>query len=195
MEKLGDTLLTRVRIAYANAKERTGRKLYIELRERKKNNSPLAELNAGDSRFSSSSTVPAWIIAEPEQFYKLFNIPKEMQDRLNRLAYSTGIPVKDQLENMHFINLNIPNPTVNGERLRVQINESIQKSSDRDKPKINPSTGEILKYNGQNIYRSTSIVFGEPKDVTIVHNETAKPSNMQSVPTPEIATAAMVAGS
>tara|TARA_Y100000361_G_C11161330_1_gene347583 strand:- start:4644 stop:5345 length:702 start_codon:yes stop_codon:yes gene_type:complete len=74
------------------------------------------------------------------------------------------------------LKLNIINPTFidsfnKGERLRVQVRESIypkdewQAEHAHSSAKINPSTGQKLYYEGQYIFANCFVVVGEPKHI------------------------------
>lgn len=183
--ELGQSVLTRVRCINAIAGDPNGgKKLQIELRELKKSKSLLSVLNEEDPRMVGNKAQPAWMMADFSSFQKHFNVPNEVMDKLKALPVSTGI--KNMVEGVHFHNVNIVNPTINGVVLRVQIIESTAKPSERAQPKINPGTGEIITHQGQPVYRTSEIILGEPKDVLLVGDK-------QIVTVAEITTPAIAA--
>jgi hypothetical protein len=159
---MGDSILTIVRKINKDRKDPSkGFNFQIEVREKVAETSLLALFNPTDDRIIKPKAQPAWAMIEPETFKQLFNIDDATFERVNNLPVSTG--VKELKENVHFVTLNILNPTVNGNRLRVQITESTEKSSEDQKSKVNPATGVVLTHQGKPIYRTTTIVLYNPK--------------------------------
>jgi hypothetical protein len=121
---------------------------------------PLAILNEGDERFSQKKPRRAWMIAEPSVAAKMFGFSLES---FNSLELSNGTAYDARVKNVHFLELNIKAPKINGTELNIQIVENTTPSSSRQSPKMNPSTGEVMTSESSPIYSHTSIVMGQAK--------------------------------
>ena len=77
----------------------------------------------------------------------------------------------DSMDKIEFSDSNVPfvNDIFQGE-YNLQVSESLSPSYEGQDPKRNPSTGEIMKKNGQNIYRTTVLVEGTPVHSFIDHD-------------------------
>jgi hypothetical protein len=153
--KKGETILTTIRSV-------NGDKLQIEIAEIVDNQSinVAAMLNKGDDRFKNAVKVRrAWQSATAEGLKDLLNI--DVAD----LNFET-------VDDKEIATLNMLNPTIAGERLHVQINDSLTKSFDKQEAKqITTKEGVFfLTKDGGFIYQTTKIVAEEPKHVIITSN-------------------------
>jgi len=166
--KKGETILTIARIVYKNSAEKTGRKVQIEVREQTRELSLLSAFNEGDDRFKASGARPAWIIMEVDMFKKFFgaNIDAGKLSAIDTMGVSTGTKSDTWTEGIHYVKLDIDNPTIDFEgvptRLRVQITESLLKPYENASPKINPTTKQEITHLGASIYSTTEVVPYEP---------------------------------
>lgn len=120
----------------------------------------LAMFNASDSRFSPNKTRRAWLTAEPKDAQELLGISFQ------------GLKPTTNERGHHIIQLNILNPTVNGQRMRVQIQETtegteyeLQNIASRAKRK--GKDGDYILHQGKHIFTRASVVLGEPQNVTL----------------------------
>lgn len=186
--KVGDSVLTRVRMVFKHASTREGRKIQLEIRERLRGSTLLGLLNQGDERFANSNTRPAWIVAEIDQFFALFGsqIDDETKSKITALDVSTGMSYSEMVEDTHYVNVDILNPTVEldgkAQTFRVQVNESTTPFYEGQPPKKNPSTDVVFTHKGENIYASTSVVLGEPNHVYLEADpiSATKPAGMST---------------
>jgi hypothetical protein len=136
----------------------------------------LSMLNADDSRFANNSRL-AWIKTTPKQANEYFGIPLDVFD---------GLQEGEEVE------LNIENPKINGERLRVEVKERTEPMDDWQSANTKRAAksieikGTTLKAKGLNlslnitedsvgqrgyfmtdagqlIYSKTEVIIGEPK--------------------------------
>ena len=143
----GDSLLVA-------AKGVKGGKIQLEFAEHVTNpyaaasNSLVSDFNKSDSRFSSRPR-RAWISGEQVDIEKLLGI---------KLANMSEGDTKE---------LNILNPKVKGNKVRVQIVETTdpddyQEDHIEDTAKRAGSEGDFIFYKGKHIFSNTSVVTGEP---------------------------------
>lgn len=185
----GDTLMVRAKKAYKYGDGKTvtdkdgniapkgeivGEKLQLEFAEIIENpfrpTSPLADLNAGDARFSKQRPQRAWATVEIDAAIHYFGVDEKA---IAKLKVATGIPVEDQEMGKHYIMLNTPNPRMNGKRLRVQILETTNPTRQGYQEKINPSTGEAVLHKGKPVFRLAQIAYeGNHKSVFLPSDST-----------------------
>lgn len=162
--KPGDSLLTRVRMINKDkANPAAGKYAQIELAEVLTEKSLLSQFLPNDDRIIKPRAQRAWSAVEPAILKELFNIPEDRMNQINALPVSTGI--KDLKEGVHYVNVNIKNPSVKGDRLRVQVVETFEQLNDAATPKINPSTQQPVLSDGKLVYRTTNIVNYKPINV------------------------------
>jgi len=116
-------------------------------------------LNEGDSRFEAKP-IPAWIVAEPEVIISILDNGIKMSD-LEKLEIFSGeeFPLEIQQQGKHFHWLGYENPLLDGIPFHVQVNEFTSENEIKNKrPKIVPTTGQIITFNGIPVYRETTIV-------------------------------------
>lgn len=196
----GQTVLTRIRavnkMGYDPSKSKTemvvvGRKMQIEAAEKISNptiggNPLLAVLNQGDERFSGQKPRYGWLIAEVTQLALMMDgiqgqSAQEWEEIFNGLEISTGIDPDEREEGKHIVSVNLLNPSLGKSRLRVEIQETTAKTNDRQRFKINPSTGEAITHNGQKIYTNATIVAGEPHNVFLMPDREDQMASERSV--------------
>jgi len=146
----GDTLLV-------SAKGVKGGKVQLEFAEHVTNpyasasNSLVSALNRSDDRFSSRPR-RAWISGEKVDIEDLLGI---------KLSSMEEGDIKE---------LNILNPKIKGQKVRVQINEttepdSYQQDNIEDTAKRAGAEGDFIFYKGDHIFSNPSAVIGEPNHV------------------------------
>lgn len=168
--KVGDSVIRRVRLINKVAGDPAkGQNYQIELQQQLVDKNILALFLPSDTRVNAGKAQLAWRAIEPSVFHEHFNVSDETKTALDKLTLSSGLKPNELQENVHYVNMEIINPTVNGSKLGVQIIETLTKPHERANPKINPSTGEVLTYQGQPIYRTASVEFA-PKNVFIAHD-------------------------
>jgi hypothetical protein len=196
----GQTVLTRIRavnkMGYDPSKSTTemvpvGRKMQIEAAEKISNptiggNPLLAALNQGDDRFSGQKPRYGWLIAEVAILAGLMDgvqgkSAKQWEEVFNKLEISTGVAPDEREEGKHIVSVNLLNPAIGKDRLRVEIQETTTKANERQQFKINPSTGEAITHNGQKIYTNPTIVAGEPRNVFLMPDREDAPASQISV--------------
>ena len=167
--KVGDSVLTMVRAINRVAGDPSkGKVLQIEVAERIAAQNLLSLALPNDERITKNKPQRGWMPFEVETFIELFNIEQTVADQLRNLTVSTGLPVSQYVEGTHFVRLNIVNPTVLGDQLRLQIKETTVKPNERAVAKINPSTKKPMLHNGEPIYRIVSIVNVKPQNSFLV---------------------------
>jgi hypothetical protein len=153
--KEGQSLLTSVR-------RLEGGKFYIELAEVVKNPEAkvnlLALLNKGDERFTfnESKARRAWMATTAEGLLIL-------DIDVTKLEFSTNDDGNDVAM------LNILNPNIDGEQLRIQITDSLERAKNWTDQKPKQTTPDkdgnykiFVDGNMRPIFQTTSIVVGEP---------------------------------
>ncbi len=174
--KVGETLLTNVRAINRVADDPSkGKVLQIEIAERIATNNLLGIAMPNDDRIIKNKPQRAWMPFETETFIQLFDIETSVAEQLRGLVVSTGMSPDQYVEGTHYIRLNIANPTVLGDRIRLQIKETTVRPNDRAKAMINPKTQATLTHNGQPIYRVVSVVNTPPKNVRLDRDVVERP--------------------
>lgn len=145
----GETLLV-------SAKAVNGNKVQLEFAEvisnpynRARANGLVSMLNKSDDRFGSSAR-RAWITGEPSDISEFLGID------FSGLAYGQ---VKE---------LNVLNPEIGGERLRVQITETTtpdayQSDNIETTAKKAGADGDFIMHGGAHIFSNAEVVTGEPE--------------------------------
>ena len=138
--------------------------VFAERVERPSNRKALADFNASDDRFGNNNVQPVWMKA------MLADIAVLMPEALEASKLA--------IENQEYVNLNIHNPTLGGQRLRVEITEThnptkweeenIELAAKQD------GQGNYLHWNNYAIFVSTDIVKGEPQHTFIQHTGTTR---------------------
>jgi hypothetical protein len=124
--------------------------------------------NASDDRFTPPKPRRAWMTAEP----------KDAMALLPQIADQIKECLKGE-EGGDAIEINLLNPSVKGERLRVQIIETTtpsawQEANKESAAKLSPSSGRYLFYKGQNIYSNPRVVTGDPRHIFLTTTETSE---------------------
>lgn len=117
----------------------------------KKQNSLVSMLNKSDDRFSSRAR-RSWITGEKSDIEEL-------------LGFEVGTLAEGQTKE-----LNVLNPEIGGERLRVQIMETItpdtyQSENIETTAKKAGADGDFILHEGQHIFSNTQVVTGNPGHV------------------------------
>ncbi len=155
----GETLLTSVRKV-------SGGKFQIEIAEHVENpNAKLnvaSLLNAGDERFTQASSKPrrAWQSATPEGL-------KAIGVDVTKLTFKT-------IEGKEIAEVNMLNPSLEGERLHVRLVDSLEPTYAGQQPKqVTDKDGKVTFFmkDGKNIYQSSQIVAGEVTHSIIASTE------------------------
>ena len=159
---LKDTLLV-------SARKINGGKLSLEFAEIIKSGdravSALTLLNASDSRFSGKPR-RSWVSAEPVDAAQLFNI--NFGDDGEWIMTERG----------EMMELNILNPSYNGERFRLQINETVQGTQYQldnieTSAKRRGKDGEFITHDGNYVFSNTEVVMvSKNEDVNHTYLET-----------------------
>ena len=169
--KVGNTVLTIVRaINKVKGDPSKGKVLQIEIVERVSAANLLSIALSDDDRITKNKPQRAWFPFQTETFIELFDIEPQVAEKLRALEVSTGLKPSEYVEDKHFVRLNISNPTVLGDRLRLQIVETTVKPNERSTPMINPKTQKVLTHNGNPIYRVASVVNTIPANVRLVRD-------------------------
>ena len=132
-------------------------KIQLELAERLEGAAqanPLAVFNKSDERFSQGGARRAWLTCEPADAAELLGVDLKDGYTMNE----AGKSVKP---------LNIANPTVNGNVLRVQITETVEPSEWQmanlsTAAKRRGKDGEYITHDGCYIFANSQVCFGEP---------------------------------
>ena len=116
--------------------------------------SALTLLNASDSRFSGRPR-RAWVTAEPSDAGKIFKMSFD-----DDAAW-------EMTPRGEMMDLNILNPTANGERFRLQVNETTtgtqyQLDNIETAAKRRGKDGEFITHNGEYVFSNTEVVMNEP---------------------------------
>jgi hypothetical protein len=164
--------LTSNETAITHIKKINGGKYSLQLVERMEADAnPLALLNKSDERFGQSRVRPAWINGEAQDIVKQFNLKPEIMDQLNKLSIATGIPDAKLENGVTKLNLGIKNPSIQGMKLRVQIEEQVGVPQyDGQTAKRAGADGDFLTFNNELIYSTTKVVGTTPNHVKVVHN-------------------------
>lgn len=168
----GETLLV-------SAKGINGGKIQLEFAEiirnpnAKSSNPLVAAFNASDSRFSSKAR-RAWQAGEQVDIERL-------------LGLTLGTMEKDDVKE-----LNILNPKVNGESLKIQVTETVeaddyQKEHIEDTAKRAGKDGDFIMSGGKHIFSNTEIVSGEVQHTFLVPDSSEESSEPVSSVSEELA--------
>jgi hypothetical protein len=145
--KTNETLLV-------SARKVSGDKIHLEFREVLENGSSsksiLSILNQSDDRFSSSARA-AWVTAEPLDAKNVFNV--DFGPTANWYMSDKG----------EMLDLNILNPTIEGERVRIQIMETTeptqwQSENIETSAKRRGKDGDYITHQGAYIFSNTIVV-------------------------------------
>ena len=150
--KFGQTLLV-------NARKVAGNKIQLEVAEilQDQEVNLLQMFNEGDDRFSRRPR-RAWLTAEPAAASKYLGI--DVDDDSKYYTNEMDRVVMD---------LNVLNPTINGQRLRIQVTEQTAPPSDWAAANIERSAkrkgkdGDFITHNGDYIFTKSEVVLNEPK--------------------------------
>jgi hypothetical protein len=154
--KSGQTLLVAARVV-------NGGKIQLEFAEvmnAQQGANLLAMFNSSDERFQTKAR-RAWISVQPDSASELLGI-----NFLDQKNYQV-------IDDKYVFNLNVLNPTVNGERLRIQITESVTPFNQWDHDNIDTRAkrkgkgGEFVLHKGQYIFTQINVVIGEAKHTTL----------------------------
>lgn len=178
--KKGDTLMV-------SARKVNGGKISLEFAEVIETSdrlvSALTILNKSDDRFSSRPR-RAWVSAEPSDASELFNV-----------NFGDDGEWYDS-EKGEMMDLDVLNPTYNGQRFRVQINETVEGTQwqidNADvAAKRRGKGGDFITHNGEYIYSNGDIVLVDKgndvthtylqADTTTIENATKEVENEQPV--------------
>lgn len=150
----GETLLVQ-------ARKVNGNKIQLEFAEKMvtpdRPQSLLSVFNKSDDRFSQSGGARrCWLTSEPSDAAKNLGVDFE------NAKYTTTV------EGYEVLPLNILNPTMDGNRIRVQITETVtptpwQSDNKERAAKRRGAEGEFITHKGQHIFSNTDVVLGEPK--------------------------------
>ena len=155
--KKGDTLLV-------NARKVANGKIQLEFAEiistGAKGINLLALLNKSDERFSSNAR-RAWMTAEPADAKDLFG--HDFGPQASWYASDRG----------EMLDLNVLNPTVNGTRCRVIVEETIepteyQADNIEKEAKRRGKDGPFITHNGNYVFSNTDVIV-YPSDTTDLH--------------------------
>ena len=154
--KQGQTLMV-------NARKVAGNKIQLELAEivQETQVNVLQMFNASDERFSKRAR-RAWLTAEASDASKHLGI--DLTDDTKYYTNSANRVVMD---------LNILNPVVQGQRLRVQITETTEPTewdvANLDRAaKRKGKDGDFIMHGGEHIFTRSQVVLNEPKHTFLV---------------------------
>ena len=164
--KINDSAITRVRLINKVAGDPTkGFNFQIEVQQLHQGNNILALFNPNDTRISQNKPQRAWRGIEPEVFFQLFPQTEAITAKLNAIQPSIGLKPDQMQEDVHYVNLFILNPRVDGQKLGVNIVETTTKPNDLATPKMNPSTKAIVTHGGKPVYRVATVEFNPVYEV------------------------------
>lgn len=164
--KPGQTLMV-------NARKVAGNKIQLEVAEVVQDTevNVLQMFNASDDRFSRRAR-RAWLTAEAKDASQHLGIDLTDDTKYYTNEYDRVV-----------MDLNILNPVVNGQRLRVQITEQTTPTSEWDIANIERAAkrkgkdGDFIMHNGEHIFTKAEVVLNEPKHtflepdkVTVIKN-------------------------
>jgi len=160
-----------------HARKVKGGKVQIEFAEKlateERPQSLLSVFNRSDDRFSQAGGARrTWMTSEPSDASELLNV-----DLVNAEYKTVTINGKVQ----EIFPLNILNPTLDGKRMRIQVNETTlpttwQSDNLETTAKRKGAEGEFITYKGQYIFSNTDVVLGEPKHTFLKADEVASES-------------------
>lgn len=137
----------------------------------------LGMFNKSDDRFSSGGARRAWLTAEPADASKLLGIDLSPDN--------SGWMTDDQ--GREILPLNVLNPKVNGNTLRVRIVETTEPTTWQAQnleraAKRAGADGPFLLHGGKYIFSNTEIVFNTAEHVLLEADE--QPTSVSSTSTP-----------
>lgn len=152
----GQTLLVQ-------ARKVNGGKLQLEFAEKLQQTdrpvNAISMFNKSDDRFSAGNGARrAWLTVEPTDASTLLGVDLEAGE------YTTDASGREIMP------LNIANPTVNGQPLRVQIVETTEASewdaaNIETRAKRRGKDGDFITHKGMYIFTQSTVVLGEPNNV------------------------------
>ena len=134
----------------------------------------LSMFNASDDRFSARTSKPrrAWMTVEANDFFKI-----------------TGIDISGATEDG--ITLNVLNPTANGERIHLEIRETVgakdgsyeQSNSARAAKQVTGADGSRRYFvkDNQLIFAKGTVVLGEPKHQILLADKIATVAELSAM--------------
>lgn len=155
--KPGQTLLYGARLTNTT-------KIQLEFAEKISDVTPnvLQMFNASDDRFKRGAR-RAWLTAEPQDAARLLGIDEVLKrENFKEVTLAGG-------KKLQFLELNVLNPTMNGQRLRVQITETTTPPDAYAMENIETTAkrkgkeGDFITHNGYHIFTVSEVVMGEPK--------------------------------
>lgn len=133
--------------------------VFAEKIDRPSNRGALADFNSSDERFGSNNAQPVWMKA------MLADVAKLLPEAVNAC--------KQAIENQDYVTLDITNPTIAGQRLRVEITETHKPSkwelANLGLAAKQDGEGNYLHRNNFAIFVDSEIVKGAPKHRFIHH--------------------------
>tara|TARA_R100001594_G_C4048065_1_gene264511 strand:+ start:2064 stop:2669 length:606 start_codon:yes stop_codon:yes gene_type:complete len=165
-----------------SARKVNGGKLQLEFAEVIKNGkgmNVLGILNKSDERFSSSAR-RAWVTAEPNDAEESFGI---------NFGVDAGWEATDRGE---ILFLDILNPTIDGTRCRVQINETVEATEWQEENKSRAAKrkgkdGDFITHDGNYIYSNTTVLLtNDTPTHTILQPDAVTISEMIDTTTGEV---------
>lgn len=149
--------------------------VFAEKIDRPSNRRAIADFNASDERFHSGNIQPVWL--------------KAMYADVKTLMPEAVTACKQAIEDQDYVSLDIHNPTLGDQRLRVEITET-HKPSQWEQENIEVAAkqdgeGNYLHWNHLAIFMDADIVKGEPKHRFIQHTGTTKEVHMLDYATSE----------
>ena len=138
--------------------------VFAEKVERPSSRKALADFNASDERFGNSNAQPVWMKA------MLADVAVLLPEAVNAC--------KQAIEDQDYVSLDIINPTLGGQRLRVEITET-HKPSKWEEENIEVAAkqdgqGNYLHWNNLAIFVDADIVKGDPKHTFIEYTGTTR---------------------
>jgi len=138
--------------------------VFAERVERPSNRKAIADFNASDERFSSSNAQPVWMKA------MLADVATLLPEAVNAC--------KQAIEDQDYVSLDITNPALGGQRLRVEITETHKPTKwaehNIDVAAKQDGEGNYLHWNNLAIFVDADIVKGEPQHTFIHHTGTTR---------------------
>ena len=134
-------------------------KVQLEFAERldggSNGSNPLGAFNKSDERFSQGGARRSWLTSEPNDAAELLGIDLSGGYSTDERGRETKV-------------LNIANPSVGGQQLRLQVTETVEPSewqamNIETAAKRRGKDGDYITHQGMYIFANTSMVYGEPK--------------------------------
>ena len=146
------------------------------------------DMNVGDDRFGSTGSLTYIYNGCTAGFFKTtlgMDVDIENADFTDVTTKSGKVKSQLTLNILNPVNLAEDSPS-NGKRLRVKLVETItpkQNTVDNNKPKINPSTGEILHKDGMPIYSEHRMIYSSEvgsldSHILVAHNKVTATSDV-----------------